>query len=254
MAMHDTKRHRRDPLYDLCNGASPMMISPMSMHRTPPRDLSFGKSMLAPAVTPQRGGCSQAAAIGIQWGTASSIGPRQRMEDFGTVSVGDGDAIFGVFDGHGGSYCAEFCQQRLHHIIRKQDCFPLDVTSAIIRAYGDADGVLLDELVRQDACGGTCALVAVVTHTHIYVGNVGDSRAVYSVEGEGVFELSQDHTPANVTEARRVGAGARTRPRRVSGERRGVSLGGRPRQTRVRGTPLSARPRTTFAHITLCRQ
>ncbi|KAG8468149.1 hypothetical protein KFE25_007201 [Diacronema lutheri] len=206
MAMHDTKRHRRDPLYDLCNGASPMMISPMSMHRTPPRDLSFGKSMLAPAVTPQRGGCSQAAAIGIQWGTASSIGPRQRMEDFGTVSVGDGDAIFGVFDGHGGSYCAEFCQQRLHHIIRKQDCFPLDVTSAIIRAYGDADGVLLDELVRQDACGGTCALVAVVTHTHIYVGNVGDSRAVYSVEGEGVFELSQDHTPANVTEARRVGA------------------------------------------------
>lgn len=206
MALHDNKRSRREPLYEM-SAPSPMMMSPVAMHRTPPRDLSFGKGMPAGAVTPQRGGCSQAHAIGVQWGTASSIGPRQHMEDFGVVSAGDGDVIFGVFDGHGGSYCAEYCQQQLHHVIRAQNAFPADVPNAIIRAYGKTDELLLDELARKDISGGTCALVAVVTQTHVYVGNAGDCRAVYSSD-EGVFELSQDHAATNQTEAERVVKGA----------------------------------------------
>lgn len=214
MAMHDQKRSRRDPLGEVRNTPSPMMISPVPMHRTPPRDFSVGKGMPLGAVTPQRGSCSEAHAIGVQWGTASSIGPRQHMEDFGVVSAGDGDVIFGVFDGHGGSYCAEYCQQQLPRVIRAQAAFHTDVPSAIIGAYGETDALLLDQLMRNDLSGGTCALVAIVTQTHVYVGNAGDCRAVYSCD-EGVFELSQDHAATNQTEAERVIRGQPRAPRRA---------------------------------------
>lgn len=215
MALHDSKRSRREPFYEV-NAPSPMVMSPVAMQHTPTRGLSFGKGMPAGAVTPQRGGCSAAHAIGVQWGTASSIGPRQHMEDFGAVSAGDGDVIFGVFDGHGGTYCAEYCQQQLHHVIRAQGTFPTDVPSAIIRAYSKTDEILLDALARKDLSGGTCALVAVVTQTHVYVGNAGDCRAVYSSD-EGVFELSQDHAATNQAEAERIVRGMRScaRPRRA---------------------------------------
>jgi hypothetical protein len=215
MTTHGHKRTRRDPLAtrELWNG-SPMAISPARSHVTPPC-----KQRAAPppraaaggcaggACTPVRGSCSQSAAIGVHWGTASSIGPRAHMEDFGKVSAADGDVIFGVFDGHGGKFSAEYCQDQLHAQIRAQPAFPQDMPDAIRNGFLTCDGALQKELVLRDGSGGTCAVVAVVTQSGIAVGNAGDCRAVYSC-GETVLELSQDHTPANEAEAVRAVNGA----------------------------------------------
>ena len=35
-------------------------------------------------------------------------------------------SFFGVYDGHGGSACAEFLRDNLHHFVIKEDKFPSD--------------------------------------------------------------------------------------------------------------------------------
>jgi len=40
-------------------------------------------------------------------------------------------SFFAVFDGHGGSSCAEFLRDHLHTFIAEQDCFPLNPELAI---------------------------------------------------------------------------------------------------------------------------
>ncbi|CAN0469944.1 unnamed protein product, partial [Discosporangium mesarthrocarpum] len=50
---------------------------------------------------------------------------------------------------------------------------------------------------------GTTAVVALVTHQHIYLANCGDSRAVLCTKGEAVA-LSVDHKPVVEGERARV--------------------------------------------------
>jgi hypothetical protein len=206
MATHEHKRSRREPLSrsEVLN-ASPMAISPAS--GVTPSRISLG-SLPAGAFTPQRGACSQTSAIGVQWGLSSARGPRSHMEDFGVVSAADGDVIFGVYDGHGGTFCSEYCQQQLHSIIRSQGAYPCDLPNAIKHGYLQADELLMHSLDQGDQSGGTCALVAIVTQTSIVVGNAGDCRAVYACGAE-LLELSRDHVPENEEEARRAQEGRR---------------------------------------------
>lgn len=241
-----TKRLRRDPLAAYEWNVSPMAISPATV--TPPRALSFGRPVhpFLGACTPQRGTCANAAALGVQWGTCSSIGPRAHMEDFGVVSAGDADVIFGVYDGHGGAFAAEYCQQQLHMAIRSHSAFPWDVPTAIKDGYLQTDREVVEALLRAESGGGACAIIAVVTQSNIIVGNCGDCRAVYSC-GDEVHELSQDHTPENESEASRARAGASARHARRAQRRAGppaltrrtraYPLGGPPRRSRRAHTP-----------------
>lgn len=40
-------------------------------------------------------------------------------------------SFFAVYDGHGGSVCADFLKDNLHQFIVRQECFPDDVKTAI---------------------------------------------------------------------------------------------------------------------------
>ncbi len=52
---------------------------------------------------------------------------------------------------------------------------------------------------------GSCALVALSVEDCCYIANVGDSRAVLSVErGKLAFNLSRDHRPIDAKEQQRV--------------------------------------------------
>lgn len=52
---------------------------------------------------------------------------------------------------------------------------------------------------------GSCALVALLVEDCCYIGNVGDSRAVLSVErGKLAFNLSRDHRPIDPKEQQRI--------------------------------------------------
>jgi protein phosphatase 2C family protein 2/3 len=74
-----------------------------------------------------------------------------------------------------------------------------------------------DEEMREDLAG-TTAICAVIKDDKLYCGNVGDSRAIASVNGN-VEILSTDHKPNNDEERKRItAAGGWVEFNRVNGK------------------------------------
>jgi hypothetical protein len=76
-------------------------------------------------------------------------------------------SIFGIFDGHGGSACAEYLRDNLHHFVVKDPFFPDSPKQAIIRGFENAE----NEYINYYAIGkngsvfdrsGSCAVVAFI--------------------------------------------------------------------------------------------
>lgn len=98
-------------------------------------------------------------------------------------------SFFGVYDGHGGHICAEFLRDNLHHFVIKEDVFPYNPHQAIVNGFKKAEAKFLDMAQSQDENGqpivversGSCAIVVLIVGDMCYVANVGDSRAVLSM-------------------------------------------------------------------------
>ena len=72
--------------------------------------------------------------------------------------------------------------------------------------------------VRNESSGATAIVALVSADRRIFIGNVGDSRAVLSSTGEAI-PLSTDHKPGNAAEAARIrNAGGFVENGRVSGQ------------------------------------
>lgn len=126
-----------------------------------------------------------------------------------------GDSFFGVFDGHGGEWVAEYVANHLHDCIARQSQY---FASSKAKEQAIQKGFLLcDErcLVEQETNGeksGSTGCVVVVDHTDIYVANCGDSRAILSRCGVAI-ELSRDHKPTDLEEKTRMeAAGGKVAP------------------------------------------
>lgn len=127
-------------------------------------------------------------------------------------------AFFAVYDGHGGPKVSQYAGINLHkQVVQQREYADGDMGRALQKGF-----LALDEQMRQDQemkddASGTTAVVVVVKDKKIYCGNVGDSRAVVSVQGEA-RPLSFDHKPAHENEARRiVAAGGWVEFNRVNG-------------------------------------
>lgn len=164
------------------------------------------------------------------------------MEDAHLVelSLPNGEALFGVFDGHGGKEVAEFCSQEFASTLQSLDLYvSQNYEEALKECFIKIDAQLMsesgmDKIVQiskevqeeqritdqTDFVGGNAsddvrkkipvntgstACVLLVTQTEIYCANVGDSRAILS-RGDSVFELSIDHKPDDEEEKRRIKA------------------------------------------------
>jgi protein phosphatase PTC2/3 len=123
-------------------------------------------------------------------------------------------SFFGVYDGHGGSACAEFLRDNLHNYVIKEDVFPFNPNLAIQRGFKQAENSFLDMCQSFDEAtgqrnvierSGSCAIVVLIVGEVCYVANVGDSRAVLSSEtGKKLTALSRDQKPSDVDEHRRI--------------------------------------------------
>eukprot|EP00656_Telonema_subtile_P014691 TRINITY_DN1757_c0_g1_i2.p1 TRINITY_DN1757_c0_g1~~TRINITY_DN1757_c0_g1_i2.p1 ORF type:complete len:186 (-),score=40.84 TRINITY_DN1757_c0_g1_i2:645-1202(-) len=143
--------------------------------------------------------------------TSHMQGWRVSMEDAAVQqhSVGPNQDInlFGVFDGHGGSFCAQYVAHNIEQKIaqtkewQSQEMSPENLCEALRRAALDVD----DEFRAQAAVrsgedrSGTTAVFGLVTPSHMIVANIGDSRAVLATEGKTV-PMSFDHKPTNVSD------------------------------------------------------
>ncbi|XP_006648509.3 probable protein phosphatase 2C member 13, mitochondrial [Oryza brachyantha] len=143
----------------------------------------------------------------LKCGYSSFRGKRSTMEDFYDVKLTeiDGQAVslFGVFDGHGGSRAAEYLKENLFENLLKHPEFLTDTKLAISQTYQKTDTDFLESESNALRDDGSTASTAVLVGDHLYVANVGDSRAVISKAGKAMA-LSEDHKPNRSDERKRI--------------------------------------------------
>ncbi|XP_070846337.1 protein phosphatase 1bb isoform X1 [Chaetodon trifascialis] len=168
---------------------------------------------------------------GLRYGLSSMQGWRVEMEDAHTAVVGLPHGLadwsfFAVYDGHAGSRVANYCSGHLlEHILSGG----ADFSSGPCSVEGVKDGIRsgflnIDEYMRSfsdlrqglDRSGST-AVCVLLSPTHLYFINCGDSRAVLSRDTKVGFS-TQDHKPCNPREKERIqNAGGSVMIQRVNG-------------------------------------
>lgn len=115
---------------------------------------------------------------------------------------------FGLFDGHGGSACADFLRDNLIHFVINQDSFPANPRAALVSGFSEAEASFMSyatKSLEQLEGSGSCAIVALIVESTLYIANVGDSRAVLSMDrGSRYEDLSNDHKPNDPNERSRI--------------------------------------------------
>uniref|UniRef100_H2LBU0 protein-serine/threonine phosphatase n=1 Tax=Oryzias latipes TaxID=8090 RepID=H2LBU0_ORYLA len=143
-------------------------------------------------------------------GSTSVVGLRKQNEDRLRIArFHDSLLYFAVFDGHGGSYVADYCQTYMEKFIRNALEEDDDLEKVLKKAFLDVDKALHTHLcLFNDASfltAGTTATVAMLRDSHeLVVGSVGDSRAVLCRKGRAK-KLTKDHTPDRKDERQRSG-------------------------------------------------
>ncbi|XP_051031159.1 protein phosphatase 1B isoform X3 [Phodopus roborovskii] len=177
------------------------------------------------------------AGNGLRYGLSSMQGWRVEMEDAHTAVVGiphglENWSFFAVYDGHAGSRVANYCSTHLlEHITTNEDFRAAGTAGSALEPSvenvktGIRTGFLkIDEYMRNfsdlrngmDRSGST-AVGVLISPTHIYFINCGDSRAVLCRDGEVCFS-TQDHKPCNPMEKERIqNAGGSVMIQRVNG-------------------------------------
>ncbi|ETV72123.1 hypothetical protein, variant 2 [Aphanomyces astaci] len=154
------------------------------------------------------------AKLHLSVASASDIGKRSYLEDRITTVTFDHPttleplAFVAVFDGHGGTRCADFLQHGLlpqlkHHLLHRSfhDAPHESMSMAMQSACRDADKAFLGSHLADDS--GSCAVFALIGKDKWVVGNVGDSQVVLSRHGRAV-DLCVAHSPQHPDERARI--------------------------------------------------
>ena len=118
-------------------------------------------------------------------------------------------SYFAVFDGHGGENCSEYLKNNFLDYLIENKNFPHDIKASITETFDKLEDEFYEKNKQkpkdQIDNSGSCALVAIMTENKIYIGNIGDSRAIMSLNnGTKVKQLSIDHKPNNLKEYERI--------------------------------------------------
>lgn len=132
-------------------------------------------------------------------------GRREAMEDRYSVKLNihahPKQAMFGIYDGHGGAKAAEFAAANLDKnvIDQLEKMGDQDIEAAVKLGYLMTDS----EFLKEGSDGGSCAVTAFIRKGELVVSNAGDCRAVVSKGGVGVA-LTTDHRPSREDEKSRI--------------------------------------------------
>ena len=117
-------------------------------------------------------------------------------------------SYFGIFDGHGGEGCAEFLKNNFLNVLIENKNFPIDIKLSLAETFEKIE----EDFFKQKCIGlekcdksGSCALITLIFDNKIYIANLGDSRAIMSVNGgTKIKQLTNDHKPNNPKEFERA--------------------------------------------------
>jgi len=126
------------------------------------------------------------------------------------VEVQGKGAFFGVFDGHGGFQCSEWCRETMlpeaaRHVEEGQ---PVD--KAMTSAAATTEETWLERVraEQNEYTVGSCVCVAHVDDRCITVGNIGDCRCIVGTTGSSgqikAIALSRDHNARMPEEQRKL--------------------------------------------------
>ncbi|ESL07414.1 protein phosphatase 2C [Trypanosoma rangeli SC58] len=114
--------------------------------------------------------------------------------------------FFAVYDGHGGTQCAEFLRDNLHTLILSHSDVMTNPEKAVRDGIARAEADFLAKCANGKCeSGSTCAVAMIVDDT-LVTGNVGDTEIVLCREGSPLV-LSKKHSlHSNESESERVKA------------------------------------------------
>lgn len=118
-------------------------------------------------------------------------------------------SYFAIFDGHGGEDCSQFLKENFLKYLVENKNFPFDIKLSMVEAFQKVEEAFFktqsyDNLEELDK-SGSCALVAIIFDNKLYIANIGDSRAILSINGgTKVKQLTVDHKPDNIKEFERA--------------------------------------------------
>ncbi|XP_052104249.1 protein phosphatase 1L-like [Mytilus californianus] len=119
-------------------------------------------------------------------------------------------SIYGIFDGHGGEFAADFVEKTLFKkmMIRllksSLDHSQVNISQMIMQEMLDVDDQLLKVTRSNMDISGTTAVLALVQDGTLTVANVGDSRGVLCDKAGQAVPVSFDHKPHLVQERQRI--------------------------------------------------
>ena len=125
-------------------------------------------------------------------------------------------SYFAIFDGHGGDKCSIFLKDNLLNYIMEDKNFPIDIKVSLQSSLEKAENEFnkkyqnlnldnINNLNEKTDFSGSCALICLIVDNKIYLCNVGDSRAIMSMEnGSKIRPLTIDHKPNNPKEYERI--------------------------------------------------
>ncbi|KAL7717273.1 hypothetical protein QTN25_005097 [Entamoeba marina] len=142
-------------------------------------------------------------------------GPRSRMEDstsfiediyqFANIpKVNETDTMkyIGLFDGHLGSGASYYCHWSIPYRLCSSNLS--DISKALRNSFIETDNSLT-QLTRSFKFNcGTTAVCSIITNTHIYTANVGDSEAYLCSKNQLPKQLSYKHLADSVDEKERI--------------------------------------------------
>jgi len=120
--------------------------------------------------------------------------------------------IIGVFDGHGtyGHFCSHFAQQLILKFLLTSIYYESDPITALKESFAKTDEALrilaLHQRIFSALLSGTTATILLRRGEHLYIANVGDSRAIMSIPSKEIIRLSNDHSPDVNSEKERIEA------------------------------------------------
>jgi len=165
-------------------------------------------------------------------GIVSDIGPRPIMEDFYQIihdlkiSETMNCSYYGVYDGHGGEYCAKYVYGHLPMILKRMlesqvltsSKLNATVSKCLIQAFKEVDDGFHNEFKDLSSFSGSTVVIVLIIGARIFCANTGDSRAVLSKKGLA-YNLSLDHKATNTAEEKRiVAAGGEVKCGRTMGK------------------------------------
>ncbi|XP_047308846.1 probable protein phosphatase 2C 14 [Impatiens glandulifera] len=139
-------------------------------------------------------------------GLVSIKGKKKFMEDAHTIVVSNSSCdiknFFGVYDGHGGRKAVDFAAENLHRNImdRLDNCEGNESKEGAVKAgYLKTD----EDFLKQGLGSGVCCVTALIEDDKLVISNVGDCRAVLSINGIAEA-VTKDHRAGDEDERKRI--------------------------------------------------